>query len=84
MPVIDLKDSYVRSLPRRDWLYAVNAIAKYHKNQYRISKDGKKVKLQGKIFTQKEVELTTSSSESEELSSSDEESSTEEDNVVHK
>jgi len=71
MPVVDSRDSY-DVLLGRDWLHAVNAVAKYSKNLYKISKDGVEAKLQGHIYTQKEVELTTSSSESGESSSESE------------
>src|SRR3954469_4554530 len=71
MPVVDSKDSY-DVLLGRDWLHAVDAVARYSKNYYKISKDGKEAKLQGRIYTQKEVELATSSSESEDSSEDDE------------
>src|SRR3954463_8099348 len=71
MPVVDSRDSY-DILLGRDWLHAVNAVAKYSKNMYKISKDGVSAKLQGCIYTQKEVELATSSSESGEPSSDEE------------
>src|SRR4051812_45056175 len=64
MPVIDSQDSY-DILLGRDWLHAVNAIANYAKNEYHISKDGKEAKLQGRIYTQEEVELGSSSDESD-------------------
>ena len=76
MPVVDSRDSY-DILLGRDWLHAVNAVAKYSENMYKISKNGVKAKLQGRIYTQKEVELATSSSESGE-SSTEEESDEEE------
>lgn len=73
MPVVDSKDSY-DILLGRDWLHAVNAVARYAKNQYKISRDGKHAKLQGRIYTQREVELASSSTES---SSSDSDSDSE-------
>ncbi len=76
MPVVDSRDSY-DVLLGRDWLHAVNAVAKYSKNLYKISKDGVEAKLQGHIYTQKEVELTTSSSESGESSSESEDDESE-------
>ena len=78
MPVVDSKNSY-DILLGRDWLHAVNAVAKYSQNMYKISKNGVKAKLQGRIYTQREVKLATSSSESGE-SSSEEESEEEEAN----
>ena len=50
MPVVDSKDSY-DILLGCDWLHAVNAVAHYAKNQYKISRDGKTAKLQGHIYT---------------------------------
>ena len=88
MPVVDSKNLY-DILLGRDWLHAVNAVAHYAKNQYKISRDGKTAKLQGCIYTQREVELASSSSESDETSddedsdssrSDEEEDKSEEDN----
>src|SRR4051812_31398661 len=64
MPVVDSNDSY-DVLLGRDWLHAVDAVAHYSKNQYSISRKGKSAVLQGRIYTQKEVELSYDSSTTE-------------------
>lgn len=88
MPVVDSRDSY-DILLGRDWLHAVNAVARYAKNQYKISKDGKQAKLQGRIYTQHEVELGSSSSDSSDTeddseTDSDSDSDSDDENIQEK
>ncbi|TMC14077.1 MAG: hypothetical protein E6J34_24045, partial [Chloroflexi bacterium] len=77
MPVIDSQGTY-DVLLGRDWLHAVDAVARYSKNQYKISRKGKSATLQGQLYTQKEVQLPASSSsdEGEEAEESETSSST--------
>jgi hypothetical protein len=64
MPVVEANNSY-DVLLSRDWLHAVNAVAHYKQNQYKISRKGREATLQGQIYTQREVELTNDSSDLE-------------------
>src|SRR5436305_13273663 len=81
MPVMDSKGSY-DILLGRDWLHAVNAVGDYEKNQYTITNKGKQAILAGKVYTTREVELSSadegSDDSEEELSEEEEEGEEEE------
>src|SRR4051794_4509997 len=68
MPVMDLNNLY-DVLLGHDWLHAVKAIAYYDKNQYMISWKGKSATLQGRLYTQRKVELPHDSDTTESTSS---------------
>src|SRR5436305_5966679 len=81
MLVMDSKGSY-NILLGRNWLHAVNAVGDYKKNQYTITNKGKQAILAGKVYTTREVELSSAAEESgdseDELSEEEEEGEEEE------
>jgi hypothetical protein len=50
MPVVESNDTY-DVLLGRDWFHAVNAVAHYSQNRYKISCKGKEALLQGRLYT---------------------------------